>query len=364
MEMEESCARILQAHIRGFLVRRKLHKVHQEYLEVVREIEGEDVILCPGKWLLSIPQVTALDKVQITRPDKPEYNGFAHSKLSSSSKQSIEFQHRETPFNITFGGKVHVKKTETRMPSFVREKDVQSLEQQCQKMMDDPIETLGPNQDISFIQGTKAEREGFFPENISLERDRCIQQTDGPVREVSHMETDSPVREVSHAETDGPVREASHAETGAPIREASHAVSDGPVREASHRVTNGRVREVSHAETDGPVQEDSHTVADALVGETRHRDDKNIEVPSRTSDPDIKHHLPHSKAKGTFPSLELRRDSILWFEETVNTDITMKTARELRKYRSHLAMEILWVQQAIASRKNYLMVRQRLGACD
>ncbi|XP_044142394.1 IQ domain-containing protein C [Bufo gargarizans] len=340
MEMEESCARILQAHIRGFLVRRKLQKVHQEYLEVVREIEGEDVILCPGKWLLSIPQVTALDKVQISRPDKPEYNGFAHSKLSSSSKQSIEFKHRETPFNITFEGKVHVKKTETRMPSFVREKDVQSLEQQCQKMMEDPIETLGPNQDISFIQGTKAEREGFFPENISLERDRCIRQTDGPVREVSHMETDGPVREASHAETDGPVQEASHAKTDGPVREASHAVSDGPIREASHRVT------------------------DALVGETRHRDDKNIEVPSRTSDPDIKHHLPHSEAKGTFPSLELRRDSILWFEETVNTDITMKTASELRKYRSHLAMEILWVQQAIASRKNYLMVRQRLGACD
>ncbi|XP_078536816.1 IQ domain-containing protein C [Lissotriton helveticus] len=34
---------------------------------------------------------------------------------------------------------------------------------------------------------------------------------------------------------------------------------------------------------------------------------------------------------------------------------------QLRQYRSHLAMEMLWLQQAIASRKNYLILKQSLG---
>ncbi|XP_007902509.2 IQ domain-containing protein C [Callorhinchus milii] len=40
----------------------------------------------------------------------------------------------------------------------------------------------------------------------------------------------------------------------------------------------------------------------------------------------------------------------------------MITSQEgLQKYRSNLAMELLWLQQAIASRKNYLILKQRLG---
>ncbi|XP_067862760.1 IQ domain-containing protein C isoform X2 [Heptranchias perlo] len=37
------------------------------------------------------------------------------------------------------------------------------------------------------------------------------------------------------------------------------------------------------------------------------------------------------------------------------------TLEGLQKYRSSLAMELLWLQQAIASRKNYLILKQRLG---
>ncbi|XP_070806014.1 IQ domain-containing protein C [Pituophis catenifer annectens] len=33
----------------------------------------------------------------------------------------------------------------------------------------------------------------------------------------------------------------------------------------------------------------------------------------------------------------------------------------LQNYRKHLAMELLWLQQAIASRKNYLILKHRLG---
>lgn len=34
---------------------------------------------------------------------------------------------------------------------------------------------------------------------------------------------------------------------------------------------------------------------------------------------------------------------------------------ELQSYRNHLLMELLWIQQAIASRKNFLMLKRKLG---
>uniref|UniRef100_A0A452IZ17 IQ motif containing C n=1 Tax=Gopherus agassizii TaxID=38772 RepID=A0A452IZ17_9SAUR len=38
-----------------------------------------------------------------------------------------------------------------------------------------------------------------------------------------------------------------------------------------------------------------------------------------------------------------------------------QTLSDLQCYRNHLAMELLWLQQAIVSRKNYLILKQRLG---
>ncbi|XP_067389986.1 IQ domain-containing protein C isoform X2 [Emydura macquarii macquarii] len=38
-----------------------------------------------------------------------------------------------------------------------------------------------------------------------------------------------------------------------------------------------------------------------------------------------------------------------------------QTLPDLQSYRNHLAMELLWLQQAIVSRKNYLILKQRLG---
>ncbi|XP_063168093.1 IQ domain-containing protein C [Candoia aspera] len=37
---------------------------------------------------------------------------------------------------------------------------------------------------------------------------------------------------------------------------------------------------------------------------------------------------------------------------------------DLQNYRKHLAMELLWLQQAIVSRKKYLILKQRLGNPD
>ncbi|GAB0199432.1 IQ domain-containing protein C [Grus japonensis] len=41
-----------------------------------------------------------------------------------------------------------------------------------------------------------------------------------------------------------------------------------------------------------------------------------------------------------------------------------QTRSGLQSYRNHLIMELLWLQQAIVSRKNYLMLKQRLGTPD
>ncbi|XP_064028821.1 IQ domain-containing protein C [Pogoniulus pusillus] len=41
-----------------------------------------------------------------------------------------------------------------------------------------------------------------------------------------------------------------------------------------------------------------------------------------------------------------------------------RTRSGLQAYRNHLLMELLWLQQAIASRENYLMLKQGLGTPD
>ncbi|XP_069659085.1 IQ domain-containing protein C isoform X2 [Haliaeetus albicilla] len=41
-----------------------------------------------------------------------------------------------------------------------------------------------------------------------------------------------------------------------------------------------------------------------------------------------------------------------------------RTRSGLQSYRNHLIMELVWLQQAIVSRKNYLMLKQRLGTPD
>nr|XP_009929582.1 PREDICTED: IQ domain-containing protein C [Opisthocomus hoazin] len=41
-----------------------------------------------------------------------------------------------------------------------------------------------------------------------------------------------------------------------------------------------------------------------------------------------------------------------------------RTRSGLQSYRNHLIMELLWLQQAIVSRKNYLMLKQKLGTPD
>ncbi|XP_040192998.1 IQ domain-containing protein C [Rana temporaria] len=73
------------------------------------------------------------------------------------------------------------------------------------------------------------------------------------------------------------------------------------------------------------------------------------------------YHSNISNTNQRYESLEWTRSSSVWSDKSMDADLSLKNPNELQMLRSHLAMEILWVQQAIASRKNYLMVRQRMG---
>ncbi|XP_075051298.1 IQ domain-containing protein C [Mixophyes fleayi] len=258
-ERKEAAARFLQKHIRGLLTRQRLRRVLQEYLEVVREIEGEEVAVYWGKWLLSTPQFITMDGVK--------------EQWSCGTKHYTH--HRETPVRVTCRGGgdhdcLHAKSSQIIMSWVDKETDIIGPERErC------PPETVGP------------ERERCPPETVGPERERCPPETVGPERERCPPETVGPERERCPPETVGPERERCPPETVGPERERYTTVS-------------------------------------------------------------------------TDQSLEWRRDNLLWSDKLLDTELTLKNVNELRKHRSHLAMEILWVQQAIASRKNYLMVRQQL----
>ncbi|XP_073521806.1 IQ domain-containing protein C [Phyllobates terribilis] len=449
MEAEEAAARVLQAHIRGFLVRRKLQRVHQEYLEVVREIEGEDIALYPGNWLLSIPQFITLDRTgkprcdEQKRKDEPieiqdsiEDISFINQRTKSERKDSFpdtvspiidnyvtktDAPVREAKYKETDAPVREAKYKETDAP--VREAKYKETDGPVQeakyKETDGPVreasykETDGPVREASYKETDAPVREASYKETDAPVREASYKETDAPVREASYKETDAPVREAKYKETDGPVQEAKYKETDAPVREASYKETDAPVREASYKETDAPGREASYKETDAPVREASYKETDAPVREASYKEIdapvreasyKEIDAPVReasykeidalvqdassidhieredsvqmeirhenevllrTSKCDMENSLTHSDSiMSSFQSLEQRRDRSSWCEENVNLEITTKTANELRKLRSHLAMEMLWVQQAIASRKNYLMVRQKLGASD
>ncbi|MBN3320574.1 IQCC protein, partial [Atractosteus spatula] len=55
-----------------------------------------------------------------------------------------------------------------------------------------------------------------------------------------------------------------------------------------------------------------------------------------------------------------RTDATATWDRLQRKEMPM-TREGLRLYRNNLAMELLWLQQAIASRKNYLVLKQRLG---
>uniref|UniRef100_A0A8C3XDU1 IQ domain-containing protein C n=1 Tax=Cyanoderma ruficeps TaxID=181631 RepID=A0A8C3XDU1_9PASS len=62
-------------------------------------------------------------------------------------------------------------------------------------------------------------------------------------------------------------------------------------------------------------------------------------------------------------ALEWDDDSVTseWDSSEIPEDLRGLPRSELQSQRNHLLMELLWVQQAIASRRHFLMLKQKLG---
>nr|ACO51699.1 IQ domain-containing protein C [Aquarana catesbeiana] len=135
-------------------------------------------------------------------------------------------------------------------------------------------------------------------------------------------------------------------------------LQDVPTREHQVSETTGRKMESplseTHAlQTENPERECLHP-GTSVSGEK-----DTLSVTQGLSFP--YHSNITSNTDQRYGSLEWTRSSSVWSDKSMDADLSLKNPNELQMLRSHLAMEILWVQQAIASRKNYLMVRQRLG---
>ncbi|XP_063813249.1 IQ domain-containing protein C [Pseudophryne corroboree] len=253
MEEAKVSAGLLQKHIRGLLTRRKLQRLLQDYVEVVRQVEGEEFVLHCGKWLLSPPKFTALvDGVQEKSCGCKQY-GCPHHMLTRSA-DSVEFQNRKEPVIVTAGGRGGRHEEET---------DVQSLlNKRC------PPEAIGPDLESCPQEAVGPESERCPPETVGIENEPCCLDTADLMREYCPLE---------------------------------------PVGLGQERCA------------------------------------------------------PYSEMSvSTDQSVQWTRDNLLWSDKLLYTELSLKNVNELQKHRSHLAMEMLWVQQAIASRKNYLMVRQKL----
>ncbi|XP_068273802.1 IQ domain-containing protein C isoform X2 [Nyctibius grandis] len=73
-----------------------------------------------------------------------------------------------------------------------------------------------------------------------------------------------------------------------------------------------------------------------------------------------------SSVSSVWASTSLEAEALEGYLEIPLEDIKNlpRTRSGLQSYRNHLMMELLWLQQAIASRENYLMLKQRLETPD
>ncbi|KAM5182158.1 IQ domain-containing protein C [Mantella aurantiaca] len=282
MEAEEGAAVVLQAHVRGALVRRRLRTVLQDYEDVVRDIEGDHTTVQWGTRLLSAPLFTTVDQSRDTVGDG---KGSAHvggRQTRSTDSFTLYSDRKDVPESGH----------ELCMPTCVTLED-----KVCQPPVTGEVTTE------CHLLGSALENENL------------------PVNE-SRLQ-DLPTRECQVSKT-------ASGETESPLAEANTLKMD-----------------LHHLQTDGKtiLPETSASVKELTSFGTQGT-----------------HFLHHSGNRDQrYESLEWTRSSSVWSDKSMDTDLSLKNLNELQVHRNHLAMEILWVQQAIASRKNYLMVKQRLG---
>ncbi|XP_072274562.1 IQ domain-containing protein C [Pyxicephalus adspersus] len=306
MEAEEAAAVVLQAHTRGLLLRRRLRTVLEDYEAVVREIEGDRGTVHWGSRLLSVPEFT------------PEAQNRGNSITSYTDRKKAALGPAPcTPADVT---------PQTEHRNGLHRGDPSSERSQCPLPgIAKPLEEPGPGNEIRH-QGVPT-RERQVPETAVRETENRHLQTAVTETENRHLQIAVGETEIRHLET--AVRENLVPESDALKLDPHPLQTETPVRESILPKTS--------------VSERENT---SLATQTQHF----LPYPTITSNADQK-----------YESLEWTRCSSVWSDKTIDTDLSSKNLKELQMHRSHLAMEILWVQQAISSRKNYLMVRQRLG---
>ncbi|CAH2222281.1 IQ domain-containing C [Pelobates cultripes] len=294
--------KIVQAYVRGFLVRQKMHIVQKEYAAIAREIEGEEITLRWEKGPVSIPQ--------FIQP------GIAKKELNCRNMQNI---HNDSSIH-------------------------ESLEN---------IENINPS-------STDAFRDHKYLQDKSSEGGHSCNQSE---QNIAGQERDL-ARPGLERELAGPERNLSW-RTGCSL-EADKGKERHLANEERDKYmfeTNGKCdrflldtdQENSICMT-GSIREKDRCLDWIGPENLAYLDDTKLEVSNDRSQ--------SSKAK---VSLNQSQGFLNWSRQTIQsgkvleTGIPLNNLHELRQHRSHLAMEMLWVQQAITSRKNYLMVRHKLG---
>ncbi|XP_026719018.1 IQ domain-containing protein C, partial [Athene cunicularia] len=120
------------------------------------------------------------------------------------------------------------------------------------------------------------------------------------------------------------------------------------------------VRLQSEKELSSPGEGDVVSPPD-LGGDAKKHTEKECSAPAESED-----WQKDSSVSSVWDSAGLEAESLEACLEIPLEDIKElpRTRSGLQAYRNHLIMELLWLQQAIVSRKNYLMLKQRLGNPD
>ncbi|CAI9569704.1 unnamed protein product, partial [Staurois parvus] len=176
---------------------------------------------------------------------------------------------------------------------------------------------------LSCSEGKEAVRD-FGHEPCTLEKDH------------NHYQPSEPGEVLAEGQLQGAASESEH------LSGKETPLQDVPTREHQVSETTGRMVE-------NPLLE-SHALQTGSPGTRITEEGDTLSV---TQGQPFPHHSNiTSNTDQTYESLEWTRSSSVWSDKSMDADLSLKNPNELQMLRSHLAMEILWVQQAIASRKN------------
>ncbi|KAG7466014.1 hypothetical protein MATL_G00160310 [Megalops atlanticus] len=195
--------------------------------------------------------------------------------------------------------------------------------------------------------------------------------------------------ELSHLEWRGSIIPKPYFIENAIVRQKAASTTTGdsgePCSVASSNKQTGEPREEASAESQVPEKDNSqpscsHHIATVEGGASSTPAEGHNETALHTSGPGLSPEA-HSKDEPLEggASLSLTDETSIWDSMTIdggcsflqkgprNRSLVQELPRnqeDLRLHRKNLAMELLWLQQAIASRKKYLLLKQRLGLAE